>query len=383
MSALNILADRNIFAVTDRFADLGSVRAIDGRSITANDLQDIDVLLVRSVTQVNEALLQGSPVRFVGTATSGFDHVDRDYLTQSSTGFCHAPGSNANSVVEYVFAAIAAIGDKLEALVEGGSLGIIGYGNIGKLLAARCEALGIRYRVYDPWLQSETVTNGTSLDNVLTCDVISIHAELTRRQPWPSFHLLDVEQLATLGEDTLLINAGRGETIDNQALLQLRQRGEGPLSVLDVWEGEPSMLPGLLESVTLGTAHIAGYSLDGKVLATNMLRDAVAEYFQPGCTETSRGPEPAPIIEVPEGLRGPSLLRWALSSRYEIGVDDALLREAAAGTAVVASMAFDQLRKTYRARRELFGSCLSVAGPEQKQLLAALGCALIDRRESP
>ena len=338
---------------------------------------------MRSVTPVNEVLLQGSPVRFVGTATSGFDHVDRDYLTQSNIGFSHAPGSNANSVVEYVFAAIAAVGDKLEALLDGDSLGIIGYGNIGKLLAARCAALGIGYRVYDPWLRSKAVTNGTGLDDVLACDVISIHAELTRREPWPSFHLLGKEQLASLSADTLLINAGRGEIVDNRALLQLRQQGEGPLSVLDVWEGEPAILQELLESVEWGTAHIAGYSLDGKVLATNMLHEAVVGVFQPDCPQTSVGLEAAAIIEVPVELRGPSLLRWALNARYQIRVDDTLLREAVAGPAVAASMAFDQLRKTYRGRRELFGSRLCVAAPEQKQILTALGCALSDRTEPP
>jgi erythronate-4-phosphate dehydrogenase len=383
VSALNILADRNIFAVVDRFADLGTVRLIDGRSITATDLRDVDVLLVRSVTQVNEALLQNSPVRFVGTATSGFDHVDRDYLIKRNIGFSHVPGSNANSVVEYVFAAIAALGNNLETLLDGGTLGIIGYGNIGKLLAARSDALGIRFRVYDPWLPPDSVSNGTRLENVLTCDVVSIHAELTRRQPWPSFHLLGEVQLASLGGDTLLINAGRGETVDNKALLQLRQRGDGPLAVLDVWDGEPSILPGLLASVALGTAHIAGYSLDGKALATNMLRDAVSEYFQSRCTQTNEGLSPAAIIEVPKGLRGPSLLRWALSARYDISLDDALLREATGGPAEAASAGFDRLRKTYRARRELFGSRLSVTEPEQKQLLTALGCVLIAAGESP
>ena len=157
MVSFTLLADENIPAVDTYFGAFASIRRVAGRTLDHSQLQGVDLLLVRSVTRVDEALLRGSAVKFVGTATSGFDHIDRDYLAQHNIGFAHAPGSNANSVVEYVLAAIAAVEDKLELLLAGGSIGIIGYGVIGKAVAARFDALGIRCRIYDPWLAQHTI----------------------------------------------------------------------------------------------------------------------------------------------------------------------------------------------------------------------------------
>ncbi len=150
--SLTILADENIPAVEHYLGALGRVQRVNGRTLERAQLQDVDILLVRSVTRVDEALLAGCPVKFVGTATSGFDHIDRRLSGAHGIAFAYAPGSNANSVVEYVLAAIAAVGDKLEQLLAGGVVGIVGYGAIGKAVAARLAALGIRYRIYDPWL---------------------------------------------------------------------------------------------------------------------------------------------------------------------------------------------------------------------------------------
>ena len=238
---LHILSDENIPAVEYFLGDSGVVRQLRGRDMRAADLDGVDVLLVRSVTRVNEALLAGSAVQFVGTATSGVDHIDRDYLDQQGIGFAHAPGSNANSVVEYVLAAIASVPGKLEQLLAGGSVGIVGYGHIGSMLAARLRALGIEHRVYDPWLDQQLLSQPATLAEILACDVVTLHPELTRELPWPSFHLLGESELACLDANCLLINASRGPVLDNQALLRLLLAGHGPVSVLDVWEGEPAL----------------------------------------------------------------------------------------------------------------------------------------------
>ncbi|HEY6132122.1 MAG TPA: 4-phosphoerythronate dehydrogenase, partial [Halioglobus sp.] len=273
--SLRILVDENIPAAEHFLGAVGQVRYVNGRMIERSQLQSVDVLLVRSVTRVDEALLSGSPVKFVGTATSGIDHIDRDYLQRRGIAFAHAPGANANSVVEYVLAAIATVGDKLEQLLAGGVAGIVGYGNIGKAVAARLAALNIRYLVYDPWLDQDAVPCAAELNQILDCDLVSLHPELTAAQPWPSHHLLGASELRRLRPDTLLINASRGQVIDNSALLARLEAGRGPLTVLDVWAGEPNISWDLLQRVTLGTAHIAGYSLDGKLRATRMLSDAV------------------------------------------------------------------------------------------------------------
>ena len=179
--SLTILADENIPAAEHYFGALGQVRPVNGRKLNSSALADVDALLVRSVTTVNKDLLEGTPVRFVGTATSGFDHIDRSYLQDRGIGFAHASGSNANSVVEYVLAAIAASGDKLEQLLAGGTVGIIGYGVIGRAVAARLDALGIDYLACDPWLDPATISRRGSLEQVLACDAITLHAELTRQ----------------------------------------------------------------------------------------------------------------------------------------------------------------------------------------------------------
>lgn len=378
---LSVLADENIPAVESFLGPIARVRRVNGRTLDRAQLDGVDVLLVRSITCVDERLLSGSAVKFVGTATSGFDHIDRDYLVLNKIGFAHAPGSNANSVVEYVLAAIAAVEDKLEQLLAGGTIGIVGYGNIGKAVQARFTALGIQCRVYDPWLEQNAIPGAADLDTVLDCDVVTLHAELTREQPWPSYHLLGVHELRCLRSDALLINASRGSVIDNTALLAYLDANPGCPAVLDVWEGEPAIDAALLAQVTLGTAHIAGYSLDGKLQATRLLSGAMARHLRLPPLFQASPVDAAPAITAPDNLSRAALLRLIVQARYDIFQDDALLREAVAGgqSQPASGAGFDLLRKTYRDRRELSGS--SVTGlrlPEHIALARALGCMPVD-----
>lgn len=380
-----VLADENIPAVEEYFGEFASVRRTNGRTLKRAQLDGVDILLVRSVTRVDETLLCGSAVKFVGTATSGFDHIDREYLAQNDIGFAHAPGSNANSVFEYVLAAIAAVGDKLEQLLAGGTLGIIGYGTIGKAVAARFAALGIHSRIYDPWLEQSTIPNAAGLPAVLGCDVVSLHAQLTHEQPWPSYHLLGRPELQGLRAGTLLINASRGPVIDNAALLEYLDATLGLPTVLDVWEGEPVISRALLAQVTLGSAHIAGYSLDGKLQATRLLSEAVIRYLRlPLFTQPNQA-EGAPAINVPDNLSQAALLRVLIQTRYDIVLDDTLLREAVASERdpVMSGRGFDLLRKSYRDRRELAGSKVhGLSLPEHIGLAQALGCVAISGNPS-
>ncbi len=371
--------------VEEYFGPLGTVQLAEGRNISARDLEATDVLLVRSITKVQESLLEGSAVKFVGTATSGYDHIDTDFLTRSNIGFSYAPGSNANSVVEYVFAAISAVEGKLESLIGGQTLGIIGYGNIGRALVTLCEQLGIPVLVYDPWLEEGLIPHRASLAQVLDCEVITLHTSLIRESPWPSYHLIDEEALAQIPKSSLLINASRGEVVDNTALLTLCSSGSSPSCVLDVWEGEPELSSALLKMMSLGTAHIAGYSLESKFLATRMLRDAVIAHFDlaapPGELQTAiaTGDE----IKVPPELESAELLRWAFSARYNILEDDSLLRSAVENSVTPIATGFDALRKTYRVRRELRGSIVRLhpqAASSQTQLLRSLGCLIGQER---
>lgn len=378
MSVLRILADRNIPAVYDCFGHLGDVRTVEGRGLTAADLTAVDVLLVRSVTRVDEQLLGGSPVRFVGTATAGVDHIDISWLQRRGIGFAAAPGANANSVVEYVLAAIAAVDDYLERLLSGGRVGIVGYGHVGSLLARRLQALGIASLHCDPWLAQGALAAPASLAEVLACDVLCLHPSLTTADPWPSRHLLGPEALRTLGQQQLLINASRGPVLADDALLARLRQPDPPRCVLDVWEFEPAVPPALLECVQFGTPHIAGYSHDAKLAATVMLAKALSEQMQLGSAEVASG-APAPLLELPSELLGADLLRHLCRLRYDLEADDRRLRAAVLGApASDARAAFDRLRKDYLLRRELAGSRIKVTNREQVALVEAMGAVVAD-----
>ena len=387
---LCLLVDENIPAVEASLSSLHGagdvlVQRANGRALDRAQLAGVDVLLVRSVTTVDESLLAGTAVRFVGTATSGVDHIDQQYLRQHGIGFAHAPGSNANSVVEYVLAAIAACGDHLERLLAGGSAGIIGYGLIGKAVARQFSALNIPHKICDPWLDQATISHRATLAEVLACDVITAHAELTLEQPWPSYHLLDASALASISPHSLLINASRGAVVDSAALLHLLKRGGAPQVVLDVWEGEPSIDLDLLKLVDLATPHIAGYSLDGKWLATHMLCEAMAAHLDLAWSTPQDPAAAAPAVTIPAGLHGVTLLRQLAQARYDILADDSALRAiSSSGDPEQAARDFDLLRRQYPKRRELRGSSMigTDLNADDLQLLAALGVKLQGQAET-
>jgi erythronate-4-phosphate dehydrogenase len=382
---MRILADSNMCRVEQVFADLGEVQLVDGRQLSAADIKPDDLLLVRSVTEVGRSLLSEARPGFVGSATSGTDHLDLDWLTQEEIPFAHAPGSNANSVVEYVISAISHCGDSLETLMSGGRLGIVGYGMIGRRLLQRCTRMGIACVANDPWLtEAGSAATGAvesplvSLEEVLACDVICLHAELTDREPWPSRHLLEAEQLAQLSPQALLINAGRGPLIDNAALLKYLEGDRCATVVLDVWEQEPRIDEALLQRSQFATPHIAGYSYDGKLLATRMLYRAACEVLALACVEplASVGAQGANVSEVvaPTQLSDAEFVRWLQLQSYDIRRDDRRMRERAGSD-------FDQQRKEYPQRRELAATRLmnyADLGERQQSLCQAMGCMTVN-----
>ncbi len=350
---MKIVADENIPFVQECFGQLGEIARLPGREMRREDLLDAEVLLVRSVTQVNEALLAGTGVRFVGTCTIGVDHLDLDYFERVGITWASAPGSNANSVVEYVYAALA----HLDVDWQHQRVGIIGCGNVGGRLHRRLRAQGVECRCYDPFLTPEENPDLTDLDSVLACDVVCLHTPLTRSGPHPSFHLLGAAELAKLKPGAVLLNAGRGPVVDNEALLAHLQGGADLKVVLDVWEPEPDISRPLLAQVALGSPHIAGYSYDGKIQGTHMIYQAL-------CRHLGREPELGleqlrPAVEDPERRLASedfwTGLRSLIPRVYDIAADDRRLRELAsqaeAGEADFAK-GFDQLRKHYPKRRE-------------------------------
>jgi erythronate-4-phosphate dehydrogenase len=277
-----ILADQNIPCVAEAFADLGEVRLMPGRDIRREHLQDCQCLIVRTVTRVDKKLLENTLVEFVGTATIGTDHIDLDYLQAAGIGCSNAAGCNAEAASEYVISGLFALSARRELDPFRLRAGIVGYGNVGSRLVHKLETLGIECLVCDPPLQESGDTRQpfADLDTILgECDFISLHVPLTRGGDHPTFHLLDNECLQKLRQDCLLVNAARGEVVDNIALLELLKQRKNLTVFLDTWEGEPLVNRELLQRVDLATPHIAGYSVEGRLRGTQMILDAACPFF--------------------------------------------------------------------------------------------------------
>ena len=206
---LKIVADENMPVVDTLFGGLGQVTRLPGRALTAEQVADADVLLVRSVTRVDSNLIENSRVRFVGSATIGTDHIDRGYLAKRGIAFANAPGCNAEAVVDYVLATLC----RLQPNWLNASVGIIGGGNVGGRLYRRLRALDVDCLCYDPFLDASEQPDLVSFEEVLGADVLCLHTPLTTTGPYPSYHLLNGGVLAKLAADTLIINAGRGGAI--------------------------------------------------------------------------------------------------------------------------------------------------------------------------
>ncbi|WOJ96004.1 4-phosphoerythronate dehydrogenase [Congregibacter brevis] len=378
---IRVLADQNMVGLDLLPSEGLEIRTLPGRSISAADLEEVDALWVRSITPVTQELVQKSQLRFVGTATAGVEHVDQDALAANGIRFAAAPGANANSVVEYVLAALAELQEPWERLEAGDALGIVGHGHVGRLLAQVAGDLGWHVKVYDPWLAAEDAeVDWASLQDILDCRVISLHCSLHQQSPWPSYHLIDAEALAALDNRQWLINAARGAVIDNRALLKHLQ-SESPVNcVLDVWEGEPECDWSLLAmpSLKLASAHIAGYSWEAKWNATKMLYEHLRKMQlveTPIQIDENTVADLAPVQET-----GCSAARELIQQRYTIAEDNLLFRNLAKLPAAERAAGFDALRREYRKREELRGTRLPFVGgdasPPLRRMARALGVAL-------
>jgi len=351
-SPLRILADENIPGLAMAFAGDVEIRTMPGREIQRSHLTQTDVLLVRSVTGVNEQLLEGTPVKFVGTATIGLDHIDLTYLQKSDIGFAYAPGSNAQSVVEYVLAAMSHWLQLNERSFIDLKVGIVGVGRIGYLLQRHLECLGVQCLLNDPPRQAQQPElSFSTLEAMAEADVISFHVPLTQRGPWPTRHLIDSTLLASLSSDQLLINTARGDILDNQMALHYCQNSSSPVNlVLDVWQNEPMINADLIKYCLLATPHIAGYAIEGKWRATAMLCQAVTDFFNVKDTCDSL------IIKTqtnnPWRPQSHEDIVAKVLSYYAISRDDKALRKEVNKL----PYSFDKLRKNYPVRHEFLAS---------------------------
>ena len=322
--------------------------------LSSDALVDAQALLTRTVTRVDGHLLDGSDIRFVGTASAGTDHIDLNYLGARGIPFSSAAGCNASAVGDYVLAAIALCG-KLEPILSGAEVGLVGYGNVGRGLAKRLAALGARVRVYDPLVkQFDSHVQETDLQGVLSCAVVSLHAALHHSQPFPSFGMIGVQEAKVIGRDALLINAGRGGLLSEEAALYLVGRGID--LVLDTWPNEPRVSLELLKGVRYATPHIAGYSETAKNNATDFLIPPLIETLELEDHGAVLQGESSHTV-LPFGGTDDSVLASLLSSVGRIEADDAKFRGAWARDQ--GPDTFERQRREYSMRQQLEGLLVS------------------------
>jgi len=364
---MKIYVDENIPYGSDFFNPFGEVITFSGRDVTAQQIQDADILLVRSITKVNSTLLAlNTKIQFVGTATIGTDHIDLDYLQQRGISFSSAPGCNKISVAEYVLSSLLVLAEKKQFKLTDKSIAIVGTGNTGTAVYECLTGLGMTCKLYDPPLKA----TGDSRDfvdfsEVLSADIISLHVPKIVQGQHKTLHMFDYSVLEKLKTDQILINACRGEVIDNQALLTLASQQKSPTLVLDVWENEPNIEKQLLPYTDIATPHIAGYSLDGRVRGTEMLYQALSKHLNlDSVLKSSHLTDKASISEVKiESKMTAQLLKSLVHLIYDVRRDDALFREK-----VNQHNGFDLMRKNYPERRELSTVSLNIADVNKTNL---------------
>ncbi len=370
-SVMKILIDENMPYAEELFSQLGDVVLKPGRTLTADDLIDVDALMIRSVTKVNAELIsKANKLKFVGTATAGMDHVDQSLLNERGIYFTAAPGCNKVGVAEYVFSVLMVLAQQHGFSIFDKTVGIVGAGQVGTYLSECLSGMGIKVLLNDPPKQAQGDTRAfTPLDELLTqSDVITLHTPITRDGEWPTYHLIDETVLNNLTGEQILINAARGPIVDNAALKARLQKQDGFTAALDVFEFEPEVDMELLPLLAFATPHVAGYGLEGKARGTTMIFNRYCEYI-----DASEWANPAallPIAPVPkvslERAWDEATLLNLTQLVYDVRKDDAQFRRE-----ISQPGAFDLMRKNYWDRREysavtLVGDTMSNLAPLEK-----------------
>ena len=354
---MKLVIDDKIPYIREAASLLGDTVYLPGAQISADDVREADALIVRTRTRIDRALLEGSRVQFVATATIGYDHIDNTYAREAGIRWSNCPGCNAGSVAQYVATALLLLEeDGLLPQRKDCCVGIVGVGHVGSRVSQLLRHMGFAVKHCDPLRAAGQDPAGTpdswlygpaeyvSLEEIArTADVVTLHTPLTREGAYATYHLANAAFFNSLARRPVLINSSRGEVVDTQALLAAMRCGQvGPV-VMDTWENEPTPNAELLAQAYLATPHIAGYSADGKVCGTRMALAAVARHFAvpdiPRLLAAIPTP-PSPEIYYPEGghdLRSP--LGW-----YDPRRDTLALR--------AHPEAFERLRGDYPLRRE-------------------------------
>ncbi|VAW33441.1 Erythronate-4-phosphate dehydrogenase, partial [hydrothermal vent metagenome] len=326
------------------------------RSINKTVLKDAQILLVRSVTQVDHNLLHDTAIKFVASATSGINHIDLTCLKNQGITFAYAAGSNANSVAQYVVAGICYWSLQQQKPLDQLTIGIVGYGNVGKKVQQLCSKLHIKSIINDPPLAAKTTSKHQrdfhSLKDTLACDIISLHVPLVLTGQYATKYLINTPQIQQLQSDTLFINTSRGEVVNEAALLSRKLDYNDISIILDVWNNEPDINLQMLAQTLIATPHIAGYSLDGKISGTQMIYQACCQFLNVKARWSASNMDCSITQPYDCNQTKQQDIRLAILAAYNIASDSTQLKKLLTSPTVATSKYFDDLRKHYPTRRE-------------------------------
>lgn len=297
---MKVIIDNKIPFIQEAISQIADeVIYAPGKDFTPALVKDADALIIRTRTRCNRALLQGSSVRFIATATIGFDHIDTEYCREAGIAWSNAPGCNSASVAQYLMSSLLLLQQIRGKQLQGLTLGIIGVGNVGTKIIQVAQELGMRVLLNDlPRQDKEGNANFSSLQTLAEeCDILTFHVPLYKEGKYKTLHLADDAFFRSLKRRPVIINTSRGEVIETNALLNALENNLISDAIIDVWENEPDINLTLLNKALLGTPHIAGYSADGKANATRMSLDALCRFFHLKADYRITPPEPEnPVI---------------------------------------------------------------------------------------
>ncbi len=374
---LKIVADDKIPFLEGSLEEKVRMVYVPGDKILRSHLKDADGMIIRTRTRCNRELLAGTSVRFIATATIGFDHIDTDYCQAGGIAWANAPGCNSSSVEQYMVSVLLWLAVHRNIDLRSMTLGIVGVGHVGSKVAKAARALGMKVVLNDPPRERREGGDLFSSLKVLRekSDLVSLHVPLVHGGTDPTYHLVDEEFLGGLKNGARLINTSRGGVVDEVALKRAIRDGTLSDVFLDVFENEPSMDLDLLDAITLATPHIAGYSLDGKANGTAMSVQAVSRCFGLGMDHWTPATVPLPlnseILADAGEAKLPELLWRVFHQTYDVSADDRRLRNA--------PDTFESLRGNYPFRREPVAYSVRIfqGYPELREILESLGFGVL------
>jgi len=374
---IRILADDKIPFLRGVLEPYAEVIYLPGNQINNNDVLKADALLIRTRTKCNPGLLKNSSVRFIATATIGFDHIDTQYCDANNIRWINAPGCNSSSVQQYIACALLKIATEFHFNLKDKIIGIVGVGNVGSKVEKLARIMGMKVILCDPPRAAREGNTGfTKLGKLLKeSDFITLHVPLNFVGDDATYHLFNEKLFKKIRKGAWFFNSSRGEVAETGSLKNIIKSGRISGAVLDVWENEPDIDTELMENAFISTPHIAGYSTDGKANGTAMVVNALLEYFGLPLKNWYPGdvpPPPNPVVEIDcYGKNTQDIIREALNNTYNINDDDTMLRFSPSD--------FEKQRGNYRLRREFSAFKLNLlhCNPEALSILEKIGFQIV------